>query len=136
MSTNQVNNMDPIADFLTSIRNGYLAKKEEVTIKSSRLRLGLGQILVRSGYLKAIEKIEGQPAVLKLTLHYLPDGSPVLTHIQKISKPGVRRYAGVSEIPPALSGAGITIISTSAGLLSDKEARAKHLGGEVICQLW
>lgn len=128
--------MDPIADLLTSIRNGYLAKKDEVTIKSSRLRLALVEILVRSGYLLAVEKIAGQPALLKLTLHYLPDGSPVLTHIKKISKPGVRRYAGVSDIPSALSGAGITIISTSAGLLSDKEARAKHLGGEVICQLW
>ena len=128
--------MDPIADFLTSIRNGYLAKKDEITVKSSRLRLALGEILVHSGYLKAMVKIDGKPAVLKLTLHYLPDGTPVLTHVQKISKPGVRRYAGVSEIPSALSGAGITIISTSAGLLSDKEARAKHLGGEVICQLW
>lgn len=128
--------MDPIADLLTSIRNGYLAKKEEVTVKNSRLRLALAEILVRSGYLKAVEKIAGQPSFLKLTLHYLPDGSPVLTHVQKISKPGVRRYAAVSEIPSALSGAGITIISTSAGLLSDKEAKAKHLGGEVICQLW
>lgn len=128
--------MDPIADFLTSIRNGYLAKKDEITVKSSRLRLALGEILVRSGYLKAMEKIDEKPALLKLTLHYLPDGTPVLTHIQKISKPGVRRYAGVTEIPSALSGAGITIISTSAGLLSDKEAKAKHLGGEVICQLW
>ena len=128
--------MDPIADFLTSIRNGYLAKKDEVTVKSSRLRLALAEILARSGYLKAVEQIAGKPATLKLTLHYLPDGSSVLTHVQKISKPGVRRYAGVSEIPSAFSGAGITIISTSAGLLSDKEARAKHLGGEVICQLW
>lgn len=128
--------MDPIADLLTSIRNGYLAKKAAVTVKSSRLRQALAEILVRSGYLAAVEKIAGQPACLKLTLHYLPDGSPVLTHIQKISKPGVRRYAAVSEIPSALSGAGITIISTSAGLLSDHEARAKHLGGEVICQLW
>lgn len=128
--------MDPIADLLTSIRNGYLAKKEEITVKTSRLRLTLAEILVRSGYLKAVEKIALQPARLKLTLHYLPDGSPVLTHVQKISKPGVRRYAAVSEIPSALSGAGITIISTSAGLLSDKEAKAKHLGGEVICQLW
>ena len=128
--------MDPIAELLTSIRNGYLAKKEEITVKNSRLRLALAEILVRYGYLIAIEKVDGQPSFLKLTLHYLPDGSPVLTHIRKISKPGVRHYAAVSEIPSALSGAGITIISTSAGLLSDKEARTKHLGGEVICQLW
>lgn len=128
--------MDPIADFLTSIRNGYLAKKEVINVKSSRLLQALAEILVTCGYLKESTKVDTQPATLKLTLHYLKDGQPVLTHIQKISKPGVRRYADAANIPSALSGSGITIISTSAGLLTDKEARSKHLGGEIICQLW
>ena len=135
--------MDPIADFLTSIRNGYLAKKPVITVKSSRIRKSLAEILVKTGYLKDLSledgkpaESAGKPATLKLTLNYTPKGEPVLTTIKRISKPGVRRYAGVSDIPGALSGAGITIVSTSAGLLTDKEARGKHLGGEVICQLW
>jgi small subunit ribosomal protein S8 len=128
--------MDPIADFLTSIRNGYLAKKPVIVIKSSRIRKSLGEILVKTGYLKDLSLEDSKPATLKLTLNYTPKGEPVLTTIKRISKPGVRRYAGVSDIPGALSGAGVTIVSTSAGLLTDKEARSKHLGGEVICQLW
>ncbi len=128
--------MDPIADFLTSIRNGYLAKKPVITVKSSRIRKSLAEIFVRSGYLKDLSLEDGKPTLLKLTLNYTPKGEPVLTKIKRISMPGVRRYAGVSEIPGALSGAGITVVSTSLGLLTDKEARAKKLGGEIICQLW
>lgn len=125
--------MDPIADFLTAIRNGYLAKKETVSVSKSKMRSALADILVKQGFLLAAEEAEGE---INLTLHYLPDGQPVLTHIKRISKPGVRRYAGTDTIPTALSGAGITILSTPAGLLTDKEAHAKRLGGEVICQLW
>lgn len=128
--------MDPIADFLTAIRNGYLAKRETVTTPFSNQRKAVADILVKHGFLKAVEKeTDGFPK-LKLTLHYLANGQPVITHVKRISKPGVRRYAGVSEIPSALSGAGITIVSTSAGLLTDKEAKTKRLGGEVICQIW
>lgn len=130
------NNMDPIADFLTAIRNGYLAKRETVTTSFSNQRQALADIFVKRGFLKNVEKVSDGFPKLKLTLHYLPDGQPVLTHVKRISKPGVRRYAGVSEIPTALSGAGLTIVSTSAGLLTDKEAKAKRLGGEVICQIW
>lgn len=125
--------MDPIADFLTAIRNGYLAKKETVTVSKSKMRSALADILVKQGFLLAAEEAENE---INMTLHYLPDGQPVLTHIKRISKPGVRRYAGTDTIPTALSGAGITILSTPAGLLTDKEAHAKRLGGEVICQLW
>lgn len=125
--------MDPIADFLTAIRNGYLAKKETVIVKKSKMRTALADILVNSGFLtEAKDSDKG----LVLSLHYMPNGDPVVTHIKRISKPGVRRYAGVTEIPSALSGAGVTILSTPAGLLTDKEAKAKRLGGEVICQIW
>ncbi len=125
--------MDPIADFLTAIRNGYLAKKETISVGKSKMRSALADILVKQGFLLSAENTDQE---IKLTLHYLPDGQPVLTHIKRISKPGVRRYAGTDSIPSALSGAGITILSTPAGLLTDKEAHTKRLGGEVICQLW
>ncbi len=125
--------MDPIADFLTAIRNGYLAKKETVSVSKSKMRSALSDILVKRGFLKNAKEAGGE---ITLTLHYLPDGQPVLTTIKRISKPGVRRYSTADSIPSALSGAGVTILSTPAGLLTDKEARAKRLGGEIICQLW
>lgn len=125
--------MDPIADFLTTIRNGYLAKKDTVVVKKSKIRSSLSDILVKVGFLTSAKDTDKG---LELSLHYMPNGQPVLTKINRISKPGVRRYAGADNIPSSLSGAGVTILSTSAGLLTDKEARAKHLGGEVICQLW
>lgn len=125
--------MDPIADFLTAIRNGYLAKKETISVRKSKMKSALAKILVRQGFLLSAQDVEHE---IKLTLHYLPDGQPILTHIKRISKPGVRRYVGADSIPSALSGAGITILSTPAGILTDKEARAQRLGGEIICQLW
>lgn len=125
--------MDPIANFLTAIRNGYLAKKETISVRKSKLKLALAAILVKRGFLLSAEDVDRE---IKLTLHYLPDGQPILTHIKRISKPGVRRYVGADSIPGALSGAGITILSTPAGVLTDKEARDLHLGGEIICQLW
>ena len=124
--------MDPIADFLTAIRNGYLAKKETITVSKSKMKTALADILVKQGFLLSSEDEEDE---IKLTLHYLPDGQPVLTHIKRISKPGVRRYVGADSIPGALSGAGITILSTPAGILTDKEARTKRLGGEIIFHL-
>lgn len=128
--------MDPISDFLTSIRNGYLAKKETISVTNSKQKEALAAIFVKYGFLKDVSKVKDDPRTLTLTLHYLTDGLPVLTNIKRISKPGVRRYTPATEIPSALSGAGLTVISTSSGLLTDKEARAKHLGGEIICQIW
>ncbi len=125
--------MDPIADFLTAIRNGYLAKKETISVRKSKLKSALAGILVKQGFLFSAEDIDHE---IKLTLHYLPDGQPILTHIKRISKPGVRRYVGADSIPTALSGAGVTILSTSNGILTDKEALGLRLGGEIICQLW
>lgn len=125
--------MDPIANFLTAIRNGYLAKKETITVSKSKMRSALADILVKQGFLLSAQTSDDK---INLSLHYLPSGQPVLTHLKRISKPGVRRYAGTDSIPSALSGAGITILSTSAGLLTDKEAHKLRLGGEIICQLW
>lgn len=125
--------MDPIADFLTAIRNGYLAKKETISVRKSKMKSALAGILVKQGFLLSAQDVEYE---IKLTLHYLPDGQPILTHIKRISKPGVRRYTGADSIPGALSGAGVTILSTPAGILTDKEARHLRLGGEIICQLW
>ena len=97
------------------------------------MKSALAGILVKQGFLLSAQDVEYE---IKLTLHYLPDGQPILTHIKRISKPGVRRYTGADSIPGALSGAGVTILSTPAGILTDKEARHLRLGGEIICQLW
>ena len=127
--------MDPIADFITAIRNGYLSKKEKVVMPLTKTNLAIGQILAQKGYLiSAIKSADGNS--IELVLHYLPKGGAVLTGIKRISKPGVRRYVAADSLPHTLSGAGISIISTSAGIKTDSEARKAHLGGEVICQVW
>ncbi len=127
--------MDPIADFITAIRNGYLSKKEKVVTRYSKTNFTIAQILFQKGYLKGAEKsTDGQS--IEVVLHYLPQGGAVLTGIKRISKPGVRRYVTVDSLPHTLSGAGLSIISTSAGIKTDQEARKAHLGGEVICQVW
>lgn len=127
--------MDPIADFLTTIRNGYLAKKETVAVPYGKTKKALADILVSRGFIKAVEKSK-DGKILSLDLHYLPQGLPVLTEIKRISKPGVRRYVTADALPRTLSGSGLTIISTTKGLMTDKDARTAHLGGEVICQIW
>lgn len=127
--------MDPIANFLTIIRNGYLAKKETVSAPFSNIKESLCKILSQHGYILSYSVNKTHPARLDMTLHYL-DQKPILTNIQRISVPGVRRYSSVSDIHPVRSGAGITIISTSRGLMTDKQAKKENLGGEVICRLW
>lgn len=126
--------MDPIADFLTIIRNGYLAKKNSVLVPYSKTKHTLADILVGRGFLAKATRDEG--GKLELSLRYLPKGGGVLTGIKRISKPGVRRYATTDSIPFALSGSGLTIVSTSKGIMTDKEARTARLGGEIICQVW
>lgn len=126
--------MDPIADFLTSIRNGYLAKKDSVSVPYSKTKHTLADLLVSRGFLAKADKTE--EGKLELSLRYLPKGGAILTGVKRISKPGVRRYATADSIPSALSGSGLTIVSTSKGIMTDKEARKARLGGEIICQVW
>jgi len=128
--------MDPIADMLTSIRNAQVVLKETVKIPFSKFKLELAKVLEKNGFVKKVEKKgRGIKRVIEIKLKY-EDKIPVISGLKKISKPGQRIYAGAREIKPVRSGYGISIISTSKGLMTDKEVRKQNIGGEVICQVW
>jgi small subunit ribosomal protein S8 len=128
--------MDTIADFITIIRNGYMAKKDTVVAKHTIISEEMAKLLKGDGYIADYTVENTKPSKkLILTLQYF-DKLPAITKINRISKSSVRIYSGFNKIPQALSGAGTTIVSTSSGLMTGKTAREKHLGGEVICQIW
>lgn len=129
--------MDTIADFITIIRNGYLAKKDTVVAKHTIISEEIAKLLKADGFIVdySVENTKPSKKII-ITLRYFDKNLPAITGIKRISKGSVRIYSGFDEIPQALSGAGTTIISTSAGLMTGKTAREKHLGGEVICQIW
>lgn len=127
---------DPIADMLTRIKNGYLSRKVDVMVPFSKFKESLAKTLVNAGYVEAYEVVkEDKFPELKVTLKYA-DRKPAIEEIKKVSKPGIRIYAGKNNLPKVLSGFGVSIISTSKGLMTDKEARKAGLGGEVICRVW
>ncbi len=129
--------MDTNADFLTIIRNGYLAKKDTVTTNFSKFRGEIARVLKEEGFIEDYMVIEGSPSKkITLILRYFEKNLPAVTGIKKVTKPSVRIYSAYNTLPKTLSGAGTTIVSTSAGLLTGKAAKEKHLGGEVICQIW
>ena len=122
---------DPIADMLTRIRNALTAKHETVEIPASKIKVAIADILVREGYIKSYEIVEGevQNSIL-VTLKYAPNkNQKVLTGLKRVSTPGLRVYANVDNLPRVLNGMGIAILSTSKGILTDKEAKAQHIGG-------
>lgn len=124
----------PITDMLIRIKNGYLARKEYVLVPFSKFKLEMGKLLTAKGYLSTcLEEEKGK--TLKMTLKY-NNKTPALAEVKIISKPSLRIYKGKKEIPRALSGLGITVVSTPKGLKTDKETRKENLGGEVICQIW
>lgn len=128
--------MDPIADMLTSIRNAQAVLKETVKIPFSKFKFELAKVLEKNGFVKKVEKKgRGIKRVIEIKLKY-EDKIPVISGLKKISKPGQRIYAGAAEIKPVRSGYGISIISTSKGLMTDKEVRRQNIGGEVICKVW
>lgn len=128
---------DPIADMLTRIRNGIAARKEQVVLPYSKLKANLADILAKEGYVKAVEvKDSGKFKELSIVLKYSTGGETPIMGIKRVSKPGQRIYAPVTNIPKANGGMGITILSTSKGLMTDREARKQKYGGEVICQVW
>lgn len=128
---------DPIADFLTRIRNANTAYKETVEIPASRIKKEMSEILKREGFIKDYEYIEdGKQGVIRIYLKYGPNKERVFTGLKRISKPGLRVYAQKDQVPKVLNGLGIAIISTSKGILTDKEARKKGVGGEVLCYIW
>lgn len=128
---------DPIADFLTRIRNANMVYMEKVEIPASNTKKALAEILKAEGFVKDVEYIEdGKQGIIRIYLKYGAGKERVITGLKRISKPGLRVYAGKDELPRVLSGLGIAIISTSKGLMVDKEARKLGLGGEVLCYVW
>ena len=128
---------DPIADMLTRIRNAVRVERPHVTMPLSKVKRGLAEVLKREGYIWSWQEVEGEPvAQLRLELKYGPNGERVIRHIKRVSKPGRRVYSGADQLRPVLNGLGISIVSTSSGVLSDREARQRKLGGEVLCELW
>ncbi|MBQ5954565.1 MAG: 30S ribosomal protein S8 [Firmicutes bacterium] len=128
---------DPIADMLTRIRNANTAGHETVEIPASKMKKAIAQILKDEGYITDFEVIEdGKQGIIKVTMKYSAHNEKVITGIKKISKPGLKVYAKAEDVPRVLGGLGIAIISTSKGIISDKEARKLGVGGEVICYVW
>lgn len=129
---------DPIADMLTRIRNALTAKHETVEVPASKIKVAIADILVKEGYIKGYEIVEGEVQnTILITLKYAPGkNQKVVTGLKRVSTPGLRVYAGVDNLPKVLGGMGIAILSTSKGILTDKEARAQHIGGEVLAYIW
>ena len=124
---------DPIADMLTRIRNANAALHETVNIPASRMKAAVLDILLQEGFVKNVEKEEN---TLKVTLKYGSNNEKVITGIKRISKPGLRVYAKANEVPKVLNGLGIALVSTSEGVITDKEARKRNVGGEIIAYVW
>ncbi len=132
-----MNTSDPIADYLTRIRNAVAAGHETVEIPASKLKSEISRILKKEGYLREVELIGDAPKQrIKLTLKYSADRESVITGLKRISKPGLRQYANAESLPRVLGGLGIALITTSNGVMTDREARRSHVGGEVLCQIW
>ncbi|MEG1559779.1 MAG: 30S ribosomal protein S8 [Clostridia bacterium] len=128
---------DPIADMLTRIRNALTAKHEEVDVPCSSIKLSIAQILLDEGYIKEFKvKEDGIVRNIRIKLKYGPNKSRVITGLKRISKPGLRVYARKDKIPKVLNGLGIAIISTSSGVMVDREARRAQVGGEVLAYIW
>ena len=128
---------DQVGDFLTRIRNAALAKHDQVVIPASRVRLELAKLLKSEGFIQKYDVLEykgrGQ---IRITLKYGPNREPVITGLRRISRPGLRVYSAWKEIPRVMGGLGVPLVSTSRGILADREARRRHVGGEVLCQVW
>ena len=129
---------DTVSDMLTRIRNALSVNRKSVDVIASRLNRSVASVLEREGYIVGTQEIldrRGHSA-LRMTLKYDHDGDPVISKIGRVSRPGCRVYRGVQEIPKVLNGLGISVVSTSKGVLSDREARSAGVGGEILCELW
>lgn len=126
---------DPISDMLTQIRNALLIKRADVRLPYSKLKHAIAQILVREGYLESAERVESEFGTLQLKLKYQRN-EPAISNLKRVSKPGRRVYASRGELPWVLNNYGIAILSTSQGLMTNREARKKKIGGEVICEIY
>ena len=128
---------DPIADMLTRIRNALRIERPVVDMPGSKIKVGIAEALKREGYIWDFEVIEQTPQnILRIELKYGPNGERVIQRIDRISKPGCRVFRRLDNLPDVLNGMGVSILSTSKGVLSNREARKEHVGGEVLCQIW
>ncbi len=128
---------DPIGDMLTRIRNACMARHTTVSMPASKMKMAIADILKREGFIREVEIQEGKPFnTIVLTLKYTSDRQPVITGLKRVSKPGLRIYTGHEEIPRVRGGLGLSILSTSHGVLAGHEALQKRIGGEVLCYVW
>ena len=128
---------DPIADMLTRIRNAGVAKHETVDVPASKMKKAIAEILLNEGYIKSFQIIDdGTQGIIRIPLKYPPGKEKAIQGLRRVSKPGLRVYAGADELPKVLKGLGIAIVSTSKGVMTDKAARAAHIGGEVLAFVW
>ena len=128
---------DPVADMLTRIRNANNAKHETVDVPASNMKKSIAQILLDEGYIKAFQIVEdGTQGIIRITLKYNAGKEKVISGLRRVSKPGLRVYVGADELPQVLRGLGSAIVSTSKGVMTDKTARAAHVGGEVLAFIW
>ena len=128
---------DPIADMLTRIRNVCTAMHETVDVPASKMKVAIAQIMRDEGYIKTFQLIDdGTQGIIRITLKYLANKERAIQGLKRVSKPGLRIYAGADELPQVLKGLGIAIISTSKGIMTDKQARKLHVGGEVLAFVW
>jgi len=128
---------DPVADLLTRVRNANMVHHEKVEIPASKMKKAIAEIFKSEGYIREFEFIDdGKQGIIRVYLKYGPNKEKVITGLKRISKPGLRVYAKKDEVPKVLSGLGTAVISTSKGVMADKDARQQGLGGEVICYIW
>jgi small subunit ribosomal protein S8 len=129
---------DPIADLLSRIRTAHLAKHDRLDAPASKLKMELCRLLKEQGYIERFELLGDDPTKkqLRIYLKYTPEGEPMIRRLKRVSRPGRRVYRGADEVPPVLNGLGVGIVSTSKGLLTDREARQRRVGGEILCEVW
>ena len=128
---------DPIADMLTRVRNALAANKETVEVPSSNMKKAIADILLKEGYVSNVEfKEDGYNGKLVITLKYVGKKKPVINSLKRVSRPGLRVYSDVETMPKVMDGLGIAILSTNKGILTDKQAKAANVGGEVLCYIW
>jgi len=127
---------DPIADMLTRIRNAVAISRPRVEIPHSKVKLGIAEILKREGFIEGFQVLDGSfPLTMRLHLRYGPDGEKLINRIERVSKPGRRRYAGADAMPEVMNGLGLLVVSTSQGILSDRDCRRQRIGGELLCSV-
>jgi small subunit ribosomal protein S8 len=128
---------DPIGDMLTRIRNGIRNRRKTVRVPKSKIKIGIAEVLAKEGFIEGYQLVEeGIQGAIEIKLKYGPDGEQLINRIERNSKPGRRVYGRIGDLKPVLNGLGISVLSTSRGILSDREARRQKVGGEVLCTVW